>query len=103
MVKRKICEDILSKFYTDKILINNNLNPDELLCLFAYNYDIAMDPNKFNFYEKEQPLNDFACDYMSLCYETPFTTQYNSYSDLWHFETILAEWIPLHHPKTKKW
>jgi hypothetical protein len=99
IIKRKMCEDVLNYFEKDW----NHLNPDELLCLFAYGYDIAKNPNKFEFYQKEQPLENFECVYTCLCHEYPMTTQYNSYSDLWGHTTNLEEWIPLHHPKTKQW
>lgn len=94
IIKRKMCEDILHYFENDW----NNLNPDELLCLFAYGYEIAKDPNQFNFYQTEQPLDVFPVKYISLCHTFPLTTQYNSYSDLWGHVTNLEDWIPKHHP-----
>lgn len=77
----------------------NHLNPDELLCLFAYGYDIAKNPKEFSFYEKDQPLDHFKCEYNCLCYKYSLSTQYNSYSDLWGFVTNLEDWIPIHHPE----
>jgi hypothetical protein len=99
IIKRKMAQDVLTHFNPNW----NNLNPDELLCLFAYGYDMAKDPNRFEFYQKEQPLDHFKTEYKCLCYEQSFTTQYNSYSDLWCFVTNLEEWIPNHHPKSKTW
>lgn len=98
IIKRKMAEDVLKYFESDW----NNLNPDELLCLFAYGYDIAKRPNDFDFYQKDQPLDHFTCIYTCLCHEYPLSTQYNSYSDLWGHITNLEEWIPMHHPKSKK-
>jgi len=99
IIKRKMAKDILDNFKHDW----NSLNPDELLCLFAYGYDIAKDPFGNEFYEKDQPLDFFKTEYKCLCYNTCFTTQYNSYSDLWLHETNLEDWIPMHHPKSKVW
>jgi len=93
IIKRKMCEDVLTYFEKDW----NNHNPDELLCLFAYGYKMAKDPNSFGFYQSEQPLNDFPTEYTALCYETSLTTQYNSFSDLWGHETTLEDWIPMNH------
>lgn len=99
IIKRKMAEDVLKYFEKDW----NHLNPDELLCLFAYGYDMAKRPNDFEFYQKDQPLDNFETEYVCLCHEYPLSTQYNSYSDLWGHVTSLENWIPLHHPKTKKW
>ena len=95
IIKRKMAEDILHYFENDW----SNLNPDELLCLFAYGYDIAKYPNKHNFYDIDQPLDIFETKYKCLCYEYPLSTQYNSYSDLWGWVTNLEHWIPNSHPK----
>jgi len=93
IIKRKMAEGVLTNFVDNW----NNLNPDEMLCLFAYGYEMAANPNSFNFYQSEQPLNDFPTEYIALCYEESFTTQYNSFSNLWGFETTLENWIPLNH------
>jgi hypothetical protein len=94
IIKRKMCEDILTYFKNDW----SNLGADEMLTLFAYGVDLAKDPNKYSFYQSEQPLNDFPVKYLCLCHTFPLSTQYNSYSDLWGHYTNLEEWIPLHHP-----
>jgi hypothetical protein len=99
IIKRKMAEDVLKYFENDW----NNLGPDEMLCLFAYGYDVAKDPFGLNFYDKEQPLDHFKTKYRCLCYEESFTTQYNSYSDLWGHVTTLENWLHLHHPKSKTW
>jgi hypothetical protein len=99
MIKRKIAEDILKTFEPNWY----NLGIDEMLCLFAYGIDIAKDPFGNNFYNIDQPLNHFKTEYKCLCYESSFTTQYNSYSDLLHYETDLERWLPLHHPTSKSW
>ena len=94
IIKRKMAEDVLKYFDPDW----NSLGIDEMLCLFTYGFDIAKDPNKFNFYEKDQPLDHFTPEYISLCYKISFTTQYNSYSDNWNCITNLENWIPRHSP-----
>jgi hypothetical protein len=93
IIKRKMCEDILKYFKDDW----NHLGADELLCLFAYGYDITKDPNKFDFYQTDYPLEVFEVQYKCLCYKDCLTTQFNSYSNLWHHDTVLEEWIPIAH------
>jgi hypothetical protein len=95
VIKRKMCEDVLKNFENNW----HNLCPDEMLSLFAYGYDIASNPKKFEFYNQNQPLDVFTTEYKCLTYESSLTTQYNSHSDLWHHMTNLEEWIPNHHPK----
>ena len=97
IIKRKMAEDILKHFKNDWC----HLNPDELLCLFTYEYDVSKDPFGLSFYEKDQPLNHFNPIYTCLCYEYSLSTQFNSYSDLWGYVTFLENWIPAHH-LTKK-
>jgi hypothetical protein len=99
IIKRKMAEDVLKHFENNW----HNLGIDEMLCLFPYGYDIAADPFGNNFYNLDQPLDHFKTIYTCLCYESPFSTQYNSYSDLTSVETTIKNWIPLHHPKTKQW
>jgi GR25 family glycosyltransferase involved in LPS biosynthesis len=96
MVKQFL-NDIPRNFYLHLI--------DELLCLYTYNMDVVMHPfeKELNFYGQENPLEVFSTNFISLCYEYPLSTQYNSYSDLWNHETTLENWIPLYHPKTKVW
>jgi GR25 family glycosyltransferase involved in LPS biosynthesis len=99
IIKRRMAEDVLKYFDPNWC----NLGIDEMLCLFAYGYDIAKDPFGNNFYNLDQPLEHFKSEYTCLCYEVAFTTQYNSYSDLTETETTIENWLPLHHPKSKTW
>jgi hypothetical protein len=97
IIKRRMAEDILKYFDPNWC----HLGIDEMLCLFAYGYDIAKDPFGNNFYNLDQPLDHFKTEYTCLCYEVAFTTQYNSYSDLTWSETNIEDWLHLHHPKSK--
>lgn len=97
IIKRRMCQDVLTHFKNDW----SNLNPDELLTLFAYGVDLAKNPNKYSFYETDQPLNVFPIEYICLCHTYSLSTQYNSYSDLWGHVTTLEDWIPNHHPNEK--
>lgn len=78
---------------------------DELLCLYVYNMELVMNPfeDGLNFYNEENPLEKYTPTFTALCYEYPFSTQYNSYSDLWGHVTTLENWIDQHHPRTKQW
>jgi hypothetical protein len=94
LIKRKITEEIVrwdTGFGVGHI--------DEFLCLFAYSPEIASDPNSFEFYKKEQPLDCFESKYKSLTYKYALSTQYNSYSNLWHKEALLSDYISSSHPE----
>lgn len=90
LIKRNLCEYILNNF---PLYNHNGLAIDELLCLVPYGYDVAFDPNKFNFYSLDDPLNNLPIFYNSLCYERALTTQYKSYSDLSHFDCDYENYI----------
>jgi GR25 family glycosyltransferase involved in LPS biosynthesis len=90
IINRKLCEYIL-KFFPEHG--HNGLAIDELLCLVPFGYDIAYDPNKFKFYEMDNPLENLSTIFLSLCYERALTTQYQSYSDLWHTKTDYEYYI----------
>ena len=72
---------------------------DELLCLVIFGYDVAYDPNKFKFYQMDNPLDELKTLFLALCYERALTTQYKSYSDLWHtdadYETYISSSFPV--------
>lgn len=94
MIKRKMAEDILNwqnGFGFGHI--------DEFLCLFSFNPELAYDPNKYKFYEKDQPLDCFEKKYITLTYKYALTTQYDSYSDLWIKESNLSEYLASSHPE----
>lgn len=78
---------------------------DELLNLYTYSMDLVKNPflEGFNFYNQDNPLDVYSTNFKALCYELPFSTQYNFYSDNWKYTTNLQNWIPLHHPRTKQW
>jgi hypothetical protein len=97
IIKRRMCQDILTHFKNNWA----HLGVDELLTLFAYGVDLAKNPNKYSFYQSDQPLNDFKTEYLCLCHTYALSTQYNSYSDLWKHVTTLENWIPKHHPNEK--
>lgn len=73
--------------------------PDEILCLLAFSREIAINPNQFDFYNQIQPLDKFKPQFISLCYKYALSTQYDSYSDLWFFETSLNKFISSSHPE----
>lgn len=80
LIKRSFCEHILTTYPIDTEV---STAIDELLCLSIYGYDVVKNPNKYNFYDLDQPLNILPTKFISLCYEKSLTTQYASYSDLW--------------------
>ena len=94
IIKRKMAQDVLNAFEQHWY----NLGIDEMLCLFTYGFEVATDPFGLDFYKADQPLDHFTPLYTVLCYETAFTTQYNSYSDNWNVLTNLEEWLPRHNP-----
>jgi hypothetical protein len=96
IINRKLCEYILNNFSE---FGHSNLAIDELLCLVIFGYDVAYDPNKFKFYEMDNPLDELKTLFLALCYERALTTQYKSYSDLWHvdsdYETYISSSFPV--------
>jgi hypothetical protein len=66
---------------------------DELLSLAPYGLDVVAYPEKYDYYNLDQPLNVLPTIYTSLCYNYSLTTQYSSYSDLWHFVVNYEEYI----------
>ncbi len=80
LINRKLCQYLIDNFPENG---HNGLAIDELLCLVAYGYDVCMDPNKYGFYQMDDPMDDLPIFYNGLCYERALTTQYQSFSDLW--------------------
>jgi GR25 family glycosyltransferase involved in LPS biosynthesis len=95
LIKRNLCEYIL-KTYPINIHLNTAI--DELLCLLIYGYEVTSDPNKFNFYQLDNPLNHLPTIFTSLCYEKSLSSQYASYSDLQNMEVNYTEYIKNSHP-----
>lgn len=96
IINRKLCKYILSNFPEHN---HNGLAIDELLCLVIFGYDVSMDPNKFNYYNLDSPLDSLPTEFLALCYERALTTQYKSYSDLWNvdadYESYLTSSFPI--------
>jgi GR25 family glycosyltransferase involved in LPS biosynthesis len=78
----------------------SNLLPDELLTLAVYGKEVTTNPNEFNFYNLDQPLNVLPTFFKGLTYEKSLSTQYSSYSDLWGYVTDWEEYIIRSHPKS---
>jgi GR25 family glycosyltransferase involved in LPS biosynthesis len=95
IIKKKFCKLLLDTYPIEKYVTTAI---DELLCLSIYGEDVVRDPNKYNFYNLDQPLDVLPTNYISLCYEKPLTTQYASYSDLWStnvdYEKYIANSFP---------
>jgi GR25 family glycosyltransferase involved in LPS biosynthesis len=90
LIKRSMVEYILNEYPVNQY---GHLSIDELLCLIPYGKEVAYNPNKFGFYQMEQPLDNLRVEFTSLCYEKSLTTQYPSYSDLWKTDTDIANYI----------
>jgi hypothetical protein len=98
LIKKKFAKYVYETFpITDHVATIS----DETLCLAAYGYDVMTDPSKFNFYELDQPLDVLTPEWISLCYQYPLTTQYASYSNLWHIDVDYSEYIKGSHPKNE--
>ena len=99
IITKKFVEYLLTTF---PIYPNDNLRNtaiDELLCLSIYGNDVVNNPNKYDFYNLEQPLDNLQTYFKSLCYEKALTTQYLSYSDLWGTVSDLETYMISSHPK----
>ena len=98
LIKRNMCEYLLENYP-----INSHVTTaiDELLCLSIFGFDVTTDPNKFNFYQLDNPLNDLPTIFTSLCYEKSLTTQYASYSDLSNTQVDYEYYIKSSHPIDK--
>jgi len=98
LIKRNMCEFIINNFYDDNFH-RQPVTPDELLTLSPYGVDVVLNPEKYSFYNLEQPLNSLSVNFKHLCYKQPLTTQYVSYSDLWKSEVNYEEYIKKGYPK----
>lgn len=96
LIKKDFCKFILETYPIEKYLTTAI---DELLCLSIYGENVVRDPNNYDFYNLDQPLEVLPTEYISLCYEKPLTTQYASYSDLWStnvdYESYIANSFPI--------
>ena len=99
LIKKSFAKHILETYPiypTDNI---GQIPIDELYCLSIYGEEVVRNPNQFNFYNLDQPLDVLSTKFISLCYESPLTTQYSSFSDLWGFNTDTEEYLITSHPK----
>lgn len=96
LIKRNFCEHILNTYPPEQYV---STAVDELLCLSIYGEDVVRNPNKYNFYNLDQPLNYLPTKFISLCYDKSLTTQYSSYSDLWDINVNYEDYIINSFPK----
>ena len=99
IITKRFVEYLLATFPIEPNDNLRNTSIDELLCLSIYDIDVVNNPNKYNFYNLEQPLDNLQTKFKSLCYEKALTTQYLSYSDLWGTTTDLEYYMISSHPK----
>jgi len=99
LIKKDFAKHILERYPIYPHDNHNNVPIDELLTLCVYGYDVVANPNSVNFYNLDQPLDVLPTHYTALCYEKSLTTQYSSYSNLWHYETHWEEYIIKSFPK----
>jgi GR25 family glycosyltransferase involved in LPS biosynthesis len=99
LIKRNLCEYLL-KTYPIEDLYNTSI--DELLCLSVYGLDVVNNPNKYNFYDLENPYLTLQRKFIALCYDEALTTQYHSYSDLWNNDNNYEEYITQGYPNKRK-
>jgi GR25 family glycosyltransferase involved in LPS biosynthesis len=90
IITRKLCKKLITDYPPDTY---TNLVIDELLCLLMYGDDVTYDPNKYNFYQLDNPVDTIPTVYTSLCYKVALTTQFASYSDLWHINVDYERYI----------
>jgi hypothetical protein len=95
LINRKLCQYLIDNFPESG---HNGLAIDELLCLVVYGYDVSMDPNKYGFYQMDNPIDDLATFFNGLCYERALTTQYQSFSDLWQSYSNYEDYITSSYP-----
>jgi GR25 family glycosyltransferase involved in LPS biosynthesis len=95
LINRKLCSYIVEIFPKN---IEIGLSIDELLCLIPYGEDVVRNPNKYQFYTLDNPIDILPLHWTSLCYESALTTQYRSYSDLWRFDSDVESYITSSYP-----
>lgn len=96
IIGRKLCQYIIDNFNEYE---HNGLTIDELLSLVPFGYDVCCDPNKFGYYQMDNPVEELQVYFISLCYERSLTTQYSSYSDITEvnvdYETYISSSFPI--------
>lgn len=101
LMKRNFCKFIIDNF-SENNFFGQPVTPDELLSLAPYGVDVVIHPEKYDYYNLDQPLNSLTPIYKSLCYKYGLTTQYSSYSDLWFFDVNYEEYIKQGFPQDTK-
>ena len=98
LIKRDFCKFIIDNF-NETNFFGQPVTPDELLSLAPYGVDVVIHPDKYNYYNLDQPLDVLPTIYKAMCYKFGLTTQYSSYSDLWFFDVNYEEYIKQGFPK----
>ena len=98
LIKRDFCKFIIDNF-SETNFFGQPVTPDELLSLAPYGVDVVNHPDKYNYYNLDQPLDVLPTIYKAMCYKFGLTTQYSSYSDLWFFDVNYEEYIKQGFPK----
>jgi GR25 family glycosyltransferase involved in LPS biosynthesis len=98
LIKRDFCKFIIDNF-SENNFFGQPSTPDELLSLAPYGVDVVIHPDKYNYYNLDQPLDVLPTIYKAMCYKYVLTTQYPSYSDLWFFDVNYEEYIKQGMPK----
>lgn len=102
LIKRDFAKHLLETYPVYPTDNHNNLLPDELLTLAVYGKEVTSNPNSFNFYQLDRPMDVLPIVYKGLTYEKSLSTQYSSHSDLWGYVTDWEEYIIRSHPKSNK-
>jgi hypothetical protein len=92
LIKRDFCKFIIDNF-SETNFFGQPVTPDELLSLAPYGVDVVIHPDKYDYYNLDQPLDVLPTIYKAMCYKYGLTTQYSSYSDLWFFDVNYEEYI----------
>ena len=92
LIKRDFCKFIIDNF-SEINFFGQPATPDELLSLAPYGIDVVLHPDKYDYYNLDQPLDILPTIYKTLCYKFALTTQYPSYSDLWYTDVNYCEYL----------
>jgi GR25 family glycosyltransferase involved in LPS biosynthesis len=101
LIKRDFCKFIIDNF-SETNFFGQPVTPDELLSLAPYGVDVVTHPDKYDYYNLDQPLDVLPTIYKAMCYKFGLTTQYSSYSDLWFFDVNYEEYITQGYPKDEQ-
>lgn len=73
---------------------------DGFLALVPYGTDVLLNPNKYNFYNLENPLEKLPTVFTALCHFYPLSTQCNGMSSISHNYCNLEDVLDKYHPAT---